>query len=131
MKFDISSSHNYEKDFFGRAYPWYRGFLLSIIGISLIGSLSAFYLGFTDCINFSALGLIVLTAILSSICFRLLYLGITKLLSLNWSKIADLFKEIILGVFAICGFLFFCYMMFHNCSNQSHIDVDHVHFEKY
>lgn len=30
MKFDISSSHNYEKDFFGRAYPWYRGFLLSI-----------------------------------------------------------------------------------------------------
>lgn len=131
MKFDISGSHNYEKEFFGRAYPWYRGFLLSITGISLIGSLSAFYTGITDRVDVIALGLIALTTILISICLRLLYLGFTKFWSLKWNKIVDIFKDIVFGLFAICVLLLFCYMMFHDCSAQSHGDLDHIHYEGY
>lgn len=131
MKIDMLSSHSYEKEFFGRAYPWYRGSLLSIIGISLIGSLSAFFMGLTDRIDFVAMGLIVLTTILIAICLRLLYLGIMKLLSINWNEIAVFFKDIFLGMFAICALLVFCYIMFHDCSGHSQSDLDHVHYEKY
>lgn len=131
MKFDRLSSHRYEKEFFGRAYPWFRSFLLSIIGISLIGNLSAFYMGLTDRIDFVAMGLIVLMAILIAICLRLLYLGIMKFLSINWNKIADFFKDIILGMFAICILLVFGYIMFHDCSGRSQSDIEHVHYEKY
>ena len=69
-----------EKEFFGDAYPWFRAILLTLLLVSLIGNIAAYYLGMTDSINFASLGFLAVFIIITAVVLRLLYKGITKLL---------------------------------------------------
>ena len=129
MKFDMFNSQNYGKEFFGKSYPWVERFIVAILCITIIGNLSASIIGLT--VNIAVTAKIMFMAIVTPIFLRLLYLGFMKILHFDYKKIADFFKDLLLGLFAISILLFLCYMMFHDCSGHSDIDLDHVHYERF
>ena len=72
--------NNYEKNFFGNAYPWFRGIFLTIMLVSLIGNIAAYYLGMANGINLVSLGFLAFILIVSAVVLRLLYLVIIKII---------------------------------------------------
>ena len=70
---------SYEREFFGNAYPWFRGILLTLMLVFLLGNIAAYYLGMTDSINFASLGVLAVLIIVIAVVLRLLYKGISKL----------------------------------------------------
>lgn len=68
-----------EKDFFGDAYPWYRGIFLAIMITLLVGEIAAYYFGITDRLRFDFLGYVAVTIIIISAMIRWLHITIRKL----------------------------------------------------
>ena len=136
---DINDSDNSIERLFGKkAYKIFIRVIQILTILGIIGSVASYLIGLTPKIDFSFMFLIMFLMLLGIVIAALIRgtIRIVKYIKSHWQGISDFFILIICGAIAIPTIiiLFFLFMivinwLFGDCSG--HVDVDHVHFERY